>query len=95
YKYNQENLQNFLTQNVENISLTADFWSSKARHSYLGITATWITPTFEIKDIMLENKYVLLPHSSRTISEELYKCVETWNLEDRIISITTDNRHNM
>lgn len=95
YKYNQENLQNLLTQNVENISLTADFWSSKARHGYLGITATWITSTFEIKDIMLENKYVPSPHSSITISEELYKCVETWNLEDRIISITTDNGRNM
>ncbi|CAG8805200.1 31010_t:CDS:2, partial [Racocetra persica] len=94
YKYNQENLQNLLTQNIENISLTADFWSSKARHGYLGITATWITPTFEIKNIILENKYIPSLHSSRTISEELYKCIETWNLEDHIISITTNNRHN-
>ncbi|CAG8519689.1 5311_t:CDS:2 [Cetraspora pellucida] len=95
YNYNQENLQNLFTQTIKNISLMTNFWSSKARHGYLGITITWITPTFEIKDIMLENKYVPSPHTSRAISEELHKFIEAWNFGDHIISITTNNKCNM
>ncbi|CAG8793118.1 3685_t:CDS:1, partial [Cetraspora pellucida] len=36
------------------------------------ITAALIMSNFEIKDVMLENKYVPLPHSSRVIANELY-----------------------
>ncbi|CAG8729576.1 15619_t:CDS:2, partial [Cetraspora pellucida] len=56
FQYNHENLKN-LIKIVENISLTMDFWSSRAKHGYLGVTATWITSNFEIKDVMLKNKY--------------------------------------
>ncbi|CAI2177589.1 13058_t:CDS:2, partial [Funneliformis geosporum] len=34
-KYNQENLRNLLTKTAENVSLTMDLWSSKAKHGYL------------------------------------------------------------
>ena len=39
-KYNQQNLQNLLTETAENVLLTMDLWSSKAKHEYLGVTAT-------------------------------------------------------
>jgi zinc finger BED domain-containing protein 1 (E3 SUMO-protein ligase ZBED1) len=94
-KYNQQNLQNLLTETAENVSLTMDLWSSKAKHGYLGVTATWITPNFEIKDVMLEINYVPSPHSSEVVANELYKCIKNWNLESRVISITTDNGSNM
>jgi len=95
YKYNRENLLNLLIQTAENVSLTIDFWSSRAKHGYLGVTATWIMPNFKIKDVMLENKYVPSPHSSKVIAEELNKCIKAWKLEHRITSITTDNGTNM
>ncbi|CAG8529752.1 10641_t:CDS:2, partial [Cetraspora pellucida] len=94
YKYNRKNLVN-LIQMAENISLTIDFWSSRAKHGYLGVTAIWIMPNFKIKDIMLENKYVPLPYSSKVIVDELHKCIKSWKLEDHITSITTDNGTNM
>ncbi|PKK55787.1 hypothetical protein RhiirC2_722260, partial [Rhizophagus irregularis] len=40
YKFNRENLQNLLTETAENVSLTIDLWSSRAKHGYLGVTAT-------------------------------------------------------
>ncbi|GBC41300.2 zinc finger BED domain-containing protein 1-like [Rhizophagus irregularis DAOM 181602=DAOM 197198] len=95
YKFNRENLQNLLTNTAENVSLTIDLWSSKAKHGYLGVTATWITSNFEIKDTMLENKYVSSPHTSEIIANELHQCIETWNLENHVTSITTDNGSNM
>ncbi|GBC29861.2 zinc finger BED domain-containing protein 1-like [Rhizophagus irregularis DAOM 181602=DAOM 197198] len=95
YKFNRENLQNLLTNTAENVSLTIDLWSSKAKHGYLGVTATWITSNFEIKDTMLENKYVSSPHTSEIIANELHQCIETWNLKNHVTSITTDNGSNM
>ncbi|GET63682.1 zinc finger BED domain-containing protein RICESLEEPER 2-like [Rhizophagus irregularis DAOM 181602=DAOM 197198] len=69
--------------------------SSRAKHGYLGVTATWITSKFEIKDTMLENKYVPSPHTSNIIANELHKCIETWNLGNQVTSITMDNGSNM
>ncbi|CAG8489638.1 6380_t:CDS:2 [Cetraspora pellucida] len=62
YKYNRENLQN-LVNIAESVSLTMDFWSSKAKHEYLGITATWVTSDFEIKD-NLKNHIILVTTDS-------------------------------
>ncbi|CAG8754527.1 5327_t:CDS:2, partial [Ambispora leptoticha] len=46
-------------------------------------------------NIMLENKYVPSPHSSRIIADKIYKYIEAWNLRHHITSITTDNGSNM
>lgn len=35
-----------MTANVEYICLTADIWSSR-RRSFLGVTAHWLTPSFQ------------------------------------------------
>ena len=95
YDYNQNNLHNLLDETAQNVSLTTDFWSSKAKHGYLGVTATWITPDFKIKDVMLDIKYVSSPHTANVIAKSLHKIILDWKLENRITSITTDNGANM
>ena len=72
-----------------------DLWSSRAKHGYLGVTATWITPNFEIKDVMLEIKYAASLHSGEVIANKLYKYINDWNFEQRVTSITTDNGSNV
>ncbi|CAG8533804.1 16006_t:CDS:2 [Cetraspora pellucida] len=94
FQYNHENLKN-LIKIVENILLAIDFWSSRAKHRYLGVTATWIISNFEIKDVMLKNKYVPSPHTSKVIVNELYKFIEFWDLKNHITSITTNSSSNM
>ncbi|CAG8552136.1 11177_t:CDS:2 [Cetraspora pellucida] len=80
---------------LESVSLTIEFWSSKAKYRYLGITVTWVTSNFEIKNVMLETQYVPSPHTSKIIINELYKFIELWNLKNHIISITTDSGANI
>ena len=75
YDYNQNNLHNLLDETAQNVSLTTDFWSSKAKHDYLGVTATWITPDFKIKDVMLDIKYVSSPHTANVIAKSLHKII--------------------
>jgi zinc finger BED domain-containing protein 1 (E3 SUMO-protein ligase ZBED1) len=95
YKYNRENLMNLLNETATTVSLTTDLWSSRAKHGYLGVTATWITPDFKIKDVMLEIKYAPSPHTAKTIAELLYQCITSWNLEGRVMAIVTDNGANI
>src|SRR6266542_2979416 len=95
YNHNQRNCHNLLDETARNISLTTDFWSSRAKHGYLGVTATWITPDLKIKNVMLEINYIPSPHTAVVIADSLHKIISDWKLEDRISSITTDNGANM
>jgi len=95
YQHNRENLMNLLNETATTVSLTTDLWSSRAKHGYLGVTATWITPDFKIKDVMLEIKYVPSLHTAKTIAELFYQCITSWNLEGRVMAIVTDNGANI
>lgn len=95
YNYNRENLKNLLNETATSVSLTTDLWSSRAKHGYLGITATWITTDFKIRDVMLEMMYAPSPHTAKNIAELLYQCITSWNLEGWVTTIITDNGSNM
>ncbi|CAJ0648197.1 3774_t:CDS:2 [Entrophospora sp. SA101] len=87
----RENFQ----QRIDYISLTTDFWTSRAKHGYLGITASFIATDFSVVDIMLDIKYVPAPHTAVVIADSLYESILDWNLLGRIVSIVTDNGANM
>ncbi|GET01415.1 zinc finger BED domain-containing protein 1-like [Rhizophagus clarus] len=70
YGYNKEKL-NLLLKTAQSISLTTDLWSSRSKHGYLGLTATWINKNFEIMDVLLEISYFLTPHTAKAITEDL------------------------
>ena len=59
------------------VSLITDLWSSRAKHGYIGITATWITPDFKVKDVMLEIKYASSPYTANVVAELLYECISS------------------
>ncbi|PKC54894.1 hypothetical protein RhiirA1_476483 [Rhizophagus irregularis] len=78
-KSTQPHLPHIQRQQKEarNISLTTDFWSSRAKYGYLGVTATWITPDLKIKDVMLEINYISSPHmyTAVVIADSLHKII--------------------
>ena len=41
YGHNRDKLKQLL-KTAQSISLTTDLWSSRSKHGYLGLTATWI-----------------------------------------------------
>ncbi len=69
YRHNKQNLKNILSETAAMVSLTMDLWSSRAKHGYIGITATWITSDFKVKDVMLEIKYAPSPHIANVVAE--------------------------
>ena len=46
-------------------------------------------------DVLLEISYFPAPHTAKAIIEVINKAIRKWEIEDRIVSITTDNGSNM
>ncbi|CAJ0651791.1 5891_t:CDS:2 [Entrophospora sp. SA101] len=95
YSFNKEALREIFQQRIDYISLTTDFWTSRAKHGYLSITASFIATAFSVVDIMLDIKYVPAPHTAVVIADSLYESILDWNLLGRIVSIVTDSGANM
>lgn len=94
YGYNKEKLMQLL-KTAQSISLTTDLWTSRSKHGYLGLTATWINQNFEILDVLLEITYFPTPHTAEAIADVIKNSIKKWKIEDRVITITTDNGSNM
>ncbi|GBC05973.1 hypothetical protein RclHR1_06530013 [Rhizophagus clarus] len=94
YGYNKEKLK-LLLKTAQSISLTTDLWSSRSKHGYLGLTATWINKNFEIMDVLLEISYFLTPHTAKAITEGIKNAIQKWEIENLVVSITTDNGANV
>ena len=47
YHWSHGQLKSLLNNSVTAIHLTTDLWTSKSRHSYLGVTATWLSSDFK------------------------------------------------
>jgi len=95
YSFNKEALCEIFQQKIDYVSLTTDFWTSRAKHGYLGVTASFIATDFSVVDIMLDIKYVPAPHTAVVIADSLYESILDWNLSGRVVSIVTDNGANM
>ncbi|GBC33999.2 zinc finger BED domain-containing protein 1-like [Rhizophagus irregularis DAOM 181602=DAOM 197198] len=94
YGYNKEKLK-LLLKTSQSISLTTDLWSSRSKHGYLGLTATWINKNFEIMDVLLEISYFPTPHTAKAITEGIKNAMQKWEIENLVVSITTDNGANV
>ena len=44
---------------------------------------------------MLEIKYAPSSHTANVVAELLYECISSWNLNECVTAIVTDNRSNM
>jgi zinc finger BED domain-containing protein 1 (E3 SUMO-protein ligase ZBED1) len=95
YHWSHGQLKSLLNNSVTAIHLTTDLWTSKSRHSYLGVTATWLSSDFKFREVLLSCNHLAHPHTGEVISEELFKIICAWRLEDTVFTIATDNGANM
>ena len=61
----------------------------------MGITCSWLSKNFEPIETLLNLFYVPHPHTNLTIKNLLVEEISKWDLEGKIIAITTDNGSNM
>jgi len=88
----QLEMNNFTTK----VALTTDIWTSSHNHtSYLGITMHYINNEWELKKCILDFIPIEESHLSRLILSKITNLLQEFNLNNRIISLTTDNGSNM
>src|SRR5947207_1821537 len=94
YEAGKDTLKSQFMQ-IQYISLTLDAWSSPAHLPYLGVTAHWLTSKFEPQEILLSMEELPYPHSAFEIQNHLFDLLYEWEINSKIIAITTDNGSNV
>ncbi|MBW0547074.1 hypothetical protein O181_086789, partial [Austropuccinia psidii MF-1] len=91
YFYHQEHICNFLLNNKAFVSFTTNTWTSPNMKGYMAVTGHFINQDFNIFSILLGLTEIQGDHSGTSLAEEFWQILERYNLENYIVSITTDN----
>ncbi|TVU23008.1 hypothetical protein EJB05_32734 [Eragrostis curvula] len=73
------------------VSLTADMWTSNQTLGYLCVTCHHINSEWKIRKYIIKFFMMESPHNAQSMFNVILKCIQEWNLEDKIFSITLDN----
>jgi hypothetical protein len=95
FKERRKMIANFLQNSTFKFSLTCDIWSSIKMESFMAITVHYIDTKWKLCHFVLDIFSFTGSHTGITISEEISKLIFDVHLEDKLISITTDNGANM
>ncbi|XP_060806471.1 E3 SUMO-protein ligase ZBED1-like [Amyelois transitella] len=81
-------------EDVKNLALTTDMWTSDSNKSYLTVTVHFISEsklfartlsTVEVKDV----------HSATVIANVLDTVLEEWRISNKVVTVVTDNASNI
>lgn len=82
-------------ESAVSVALTFDLWSArKGSRSFGCITAHYISNDWEIENLILQFERLPYPHDGETIRAFIAKTIEENALQEKIISITSDNASN-
>ena len=77
------------------VSLTTDLWSDKKMRHFAVITAHWIDEHWDLNSTILDFIPMKGGQKSEDITRYLWKTIEDYSLQQKILAITTDNGQNM
>jgi hypothetical protein len=81
YDVAKSNLQSEINQ-IENIAITHDMWTSANTELYGTTTCHYIKDTWEMKGVVLETKKMDGHHSFENMSHELESTRKAWNMSN-------------
>ncbi|CAF3997905.1 unnamed protein product [Rotaria magnacalcarata] len=82
-------------QEVEQLGLTFDFWTSRCSISFLCITGHWFQDDFTYISKIIDFSYFNERHTGINISSLLTNRLTALNINDKVVSITCDGAENM
>src|SRR3989337_1575518 len=95
YCFANSKIEQELSCNANDVSLTLDLWSSCAHQPYLGVTVHWVDENFYPCEFLLNMEEFPYPHDAFTIAEEINNIIHSYNLEFKVTAIVTDNGSNV
>lgn len=91
YEHEKKKLK-ALTKAASKICLTTDCWkSSHQKIEYMVITAHFIDQNWRLQKRVLSFVHVPPPRTGLDIADGIYKCLQEWEIEDKIFTISVDN----
>ncbi len=67
YEWSKDQLLELLKVDCIAASITTDFWTSRARHGYIGVTCSWLSHDWILHETLLALKQVKYPHTGEVI----------------------------
>ncbi|XP_042216861.1 zinc finger BED domain-containing protein 4-like [Homarus americanus] len=81
-------------ENTNAVSET-DIWTSRATKGFITVTAHFISPTWELKSVVLETIRMQEARTAANIAEELTTTCNNRNILNKVCSVVTDNAANI
>ncbi|CAH1114950.1 unnamed protein product [Psylliodes chrysocephalus] len=81
-------------QNVTNVCLTTDCWTSPKTESFMAVTCHFID-NFKMNSVLLSCDVFEENHTAVNLAERLKKIVAEWGIEKKIILTISDNASNI
>lgn len=94
YDTEKAKVQQALEQ-VHSVALTGDYWTSISNDNYLGVTAHYFDPQWELQSHALAVMKTEERHFADAVAEHFLQVAREWNIEEKVVSLTTDSARNM
>ncbi|MBW0543501.1 hypothetical protein O181_083216 [Austropuccinia psidii MF-1] len=91
YFYHKEFIFNYLLRNRPEVSFTTDSCTSPEITAYLAITSHYIDTDFKLTSIIIGLYKIEGNNAGASLATQLLTIIHHYNLEQKIIFITTDN----
>lgn len=89
----KENVKKEL-QDVRNVAVTADGWTSIAQDHYLTVSVHYVREG-SMKEKVLHTRAVYTSQTGDIVAEEIGDILDEFNIKDRVVAVTVDNAANM
>ena len=80
---------------VPMVAFTLDGWTSPFQTSFLAVTAHWINDDWVQQDVTIGFEHLKGSHTGLTLMEAFRNVIERFSLQQKVMSITSDNGSNV
>ena len=81
-------------QKAEFVAITTDQWTSKANDGYTTYTCHHIDDQWQMKSAVLSTRSERKRHTAVNLAEDITKCLEEFDLVQKVSAVVTDNAKN-
>lgn len=77
------------------MAFTLDGWSSPYGSAFLSVMVHYLNENWQLQDLTIGFEHLTGKHTGQALMQDFVRVVEHFQLEKKIISITTDSRSNI
>jgi len=84
-----------MSEQAESVSITTDIWTSLTNEAYMSFTATYITPQWTVRNVILDSAIMLERHTLENIAAELARIAGDWGIGNKVLACVHDGASNV